>query len=175
MRTFPKAVLTAIALFSMLATGAYASNKPATGTKASAQIECIALVMANEAKRTLQGYVQVGHSLLVRGASGDYGKVGDFCAAMRAPGQYVDYWNKKWKQPNAEMRKVATTMYNDWVKGRPTIEVGLQKRISGCAFFHNPTISKPESWSHLRKCDFVAGHYVYRSPRDRSPYRLASN
>lgn len=174
MRPF-NVVVTTITLLMLITTATYAGERSTktitTKYAGTSQAYCMGLVMANEARPNVRGWVSVTHALMVRGTSGEYGAVGNFCAAARARGQFTALV----KKPTAAMLKVANQMYADWKNGKPTIEVALQRQLDRCAYFHNDTV-RP-GWSYRYKsCGFVEGHFMYRHEGDPSPYRqLASN
>ena len=132
---------------------------------ANQQVHYIGLVMANEARPTREGLVTVAHALLVRATARKDRSIKN--AALEK-----NQFTKLVKQPTAAMNALAAQMYRDWNygKGKPTVEVALQQKYAGCSYFHTPQVN-PDWAKRFKKlggyCGFVAGHHLYRDPRNR--------
>lgn len=137
--------------------------KPASSASLDSCTKYASGIAAVEAEKNLTGYVSVIHALLVRATAR---KDRSVKAAALAPGQFAPL-----KTPTAEMKRVARQMCLDWMRGKPTIEVDLQKRLAGCSYFYATWVKNPPSWAVKFKklggyCGEVAGHHMFRDPRN---------
>ncbi len=139
-------------------------NNPAKVAKlcSAEQVNYLAKVMAVEALHSEEGYVSVAHAVLVRAsARKDY----SIKAAATAPHQFAPLV----KQPTPRMRELAEQMCRDWLNGKPTVAVPLQRKLAGCSYFHTPWVNP--KWAQKFKklggyCGKIAGHHLYRDPRN---------
>ncbi len=129
-------------------------------------LACFADALEHEPTQNLLGRVTAGHAILIRAT-----QHGSICRATNAKGQFE--YNTK-RAPSAETMRIATAMYNDWKNGKATFEVDLQRKVWGCWYFHDKSVTP--SWAVKFKrnggfCGEYAGLFMYRDPS--KPLQLA--